>query len=138
MQTSLVNTFRDSTLWVGPGFWLKDIWPTDIWPTWCFINRTMTTRYVRNSCKVKVFIHLWNEMKQNFIKSKRLTSFFRKNIVKFRLNTGRNLPYLGVLALPTNIRLGWKRLTATNALAYYRRETLAAVKSFIKQANTWV
>jgi len=34
-------------------------------------------------------------------------------------------------ALPTNIRLGWKGLTVTNALAYCGTELITAVKSFI-------
>ncbi len=34
-------------------------------------------------------------------------------------------------ALPANIRLGWKGLPGTNALAYYEKSSLTAVKSFI-------
>jgi hypothetical protein len=34
-------------------------------------------------------------------------------------------------ALPANIRLGWKGLPRTNALAYYQKAQLRAVKSFI-------
>jgi hypothetical protein len=36
-----------------------------------------------------------------------------------------------LLALPTNIRLGWKGLPGTNALAYYKNSGCTAVKSFI-------
>ncbi len=40
--------------------------------------------------------------------------------------------YLGWhLALPANIRPGWKGLPGTNALAYYEKVKLTAVKSFI-------
>jgi hypothetical protein len=34
---------------------------------------------------------------------------------------------------PVNIRLGWKRLTVTNALTYYKVEFITAVSSFIVQ-----
>jgi hypothetical protein len=34
-------------------------------------------------------------------------------------------------ALPTNIRLDWKGQPGTNALAYYEKSYLTAVKSFI-------
>jgi hypothetical protein len=34
-------------------------------------------------------------------------------------------------ALPTNIRLGWKCLPRTNALAFYKNLQIMAVKSFI-------
>ncbi len=37
-------------------------------------------------------------------------------------------------ALPTNIRLGWKGLPETNALAYYEKAQLTAVKCFITLA----
>jgi hypothetical protein len=36
-----------------------------------------------------------------------------------------------LLALPTNIRLGWKGLPGTNALGYYENPKITAVKSFI-------
>jgi hypothetical protein len=39
-----------------------------------------------------------------------------------------------LLALPANIRLGWKGLPRTNALAYYEKLKLTAVKSFITLA----
>jgi hypothetical protein len=39
------------------------------------------------------------------------------------------------LALPTNIRLGWKGLPGTNALTYYEKLKLTAVKSFITLAT---
>jgi len=38
-------------------------------------------------------------------------------------------------ALPTNIRLGWKGLPGTNALAYYEKSQFTAVKRFITLAN---
>jgi len=36
-------------------------------------------------------------------------------------------------ALPSNIGLGLKWLTATNTLAYYKSELFVAVKSFVRQ-----
>ena len=39
------------------------------------------------------------------------------------------------LALPANIRLGWKGLPGTNTLAYYQKAYLTAVKSFITSAT---
>ncbi len=36
------------------------------------------------------------------------------------------------LALPTNIRLGWKALPGTNTLAYYIHSVITDVKSFIR------
>jgi len=39
------------------------------------------------------------------------------------------------LALSTNIRLSWKGLLGTNALAYYEKSQLTAVKSFITLAT---
>ncbi len=39
--------------------------------------------------------------------------------------------YGRLLALPTNIRLGWKGLPGKNALAYYEKSKLTAIKSFI-------
>jgi len=36
-----------------------------------------------------------------------------------------------LLALPTNIRLGWKGLAGTNTLAYYEHLQITAVKSLI-------
>ncbi len=39
-----------------------------------------------------------------------------------------------LLALPTNIKQGWKWLKVANALAYYDMTTITAVKSFIVQA----
>ncbi len=44
--------------------------------------------------------------------------------------------YGNLLALPTNIRLGWKGLSGTNALAYYEKAQLTAVKCFITLAAT--
>ncbi len=38
------------------------------------------------------------------------------------------------LALPSNIKLGWKGLPETNTLAYYENPQITAVKSFIVQA----
>jgi len=38
--------------------------------------------------------------------------------------------YSRLLALPTNIRLGWRGLPGTNALAYYEKAILTAVKTF--------
>ncbi len=46
------------------------------------------------------------------------------------------VPLLGrLLASPTNIRLGWKGLPGTYALAYYKNLYLTAVKSFIALAH---
>ncbi len=39
-----------------------------------------------------------------------------------------------LLALPTNIRLEWNLMAATNTLAYYEMAKITAVKSFIVQA----
>ncbi len=39
-----------------------------------------------------------------------------------------------LLSLPTNIRLGWPGWPVTNALAYYEKSYLTAVKSFITLA----
>ncbi len=39
--------------------------------------------------------------------------------------------YGWLLALPANIRLGRKRMTATNALAYFGTELIMALKRFI-------
>jgi hypothetical protein len=36
-----------------------------------------------------------------------------------------------LLALPTNIKSGWKGLPDTNALAYYENSKITPVKSFI-------
>jgi hypothetical protein len=46
---------------------------------------------------------------------------------------------LYALALLLNIRLVWKRLKVTNALAYYGTELITAIKCFIVQATglTW-
>jgi hypothetical protein len=41
------------------------------------------------------------------------------------------------LALPTNIRLGWKGLPGTNTLAYYENWQITAVKSFIGLAQAY-
>ncbi len=41
-----------------------------------------------------------------------------------------------LLALPTNIRLGWKGLPEINALAYYEKSSLTAVKSYIGLRST--
>jgi hypothetical protein len=46
----------------------------------------------------------------------------------------RSLTYSGAperLALPANIRLGWKGLQGTNTLAYYEDSQITSVKSFI-------
>jgi hypothetical protein len=43
--------------------------------------------------------------------------------------------YGRLLALLTNIRLSWKGLAGTNALAYYEKSSLKAVKSFITLAT---
>ncbi len=40
-----------------------------------------------------------------------------------------------LLALPANIRLGWKGLPGINALAYYEKSSLTAVKFFITLAT---
>jgi hypothetical protein len=45
---------------------------------------------------------------------------------------GASLGYAS--ALPANIRLGWKGLPGTNALAYYEKAYLTSVKSFITLA----
>ncbi len=39
------------------------------------------------------------------------------------------------LALPTNIRLGWKGFAGTYALAYFEKSLLTTVKSFITLAQ---
>ncbi len=39
-----------------------------------------------------------------------------------------------LLALPTNIRLGWKGLPGTNTPAFYKNLQIMAVKSFTVQA----
>ncbi len=41
---------------------------------------------------------------------------------------------LGLLASPTNTRLGWKGFPKTNTLAYYENPQIAAAKSFTVQA----
>jgi hypothetical protein len=41
--------------------------------------------------------------------------------------------YGRLLASPTNIRLGWKGLSGTNTLAYYKKPQITAVISFIVQ-----
>ncbi len=38
------------------------------------------------------------------------------------------------LALPTNIRLGWKGFPGRNTLVYYKNPLITSVKSFIVQA----
>ncbi len=43
-------------------------------------------------------------------------------------------PLSGRVGLPTNIRPGWKGLPGTNALAYYEKALLTAIKSFISLA----
>ncbi len=56
------------------------------------------------------------------------------NIFKQAYPSGTGLHSKGrVLALPTNISLGWKWLTLTNTLAYYATEFITAVKSFMVQ-----
>jgi hypothetical protein len=47
--------------------------------------------------------------------------------------SGASLGYS--LALPANIRLGWKGLPGKNALAYYEKSQLTVVKSFITLAT---
>jgi hypothetical protein len=56
----------------------------------------------------------------------------------------RSLPYSGApekrftqvaLALPANIRLGWKGLPGTNTLAYYKTPKITVAKSFITLAT---
>jgi len=47
--------------------------------------------------------------------------------------SGAPLWYI-LLALPANIRLGWKSLPGANALAYYENGQLTAQKSFITLA----
>ena len=42
--------------------------------------------------------------------------------------------YGKLLASPINIRLGWKGLSETNTLAYYKYPYITAVKSFIVKA----
>jgi hypothetical protein len=39
-----------------------------------------------------------------------------------------------LLALPTNIRLGWKGFPQSNTLAYYENPLITSVKSFIRLA----
>jgi hypothetical protein len=39
--------------------------------------------------------------------------------------------YSNLLALPTNIKLGWKWMAETNALAYYDSATVTSIKSLI-------
>jgi hypothetical protein len=43
--------------------------------------------------------------------------------------------YGRLLAVPTNIRLGWKDLSGTNTLAYCEKEQLTTVKSFVVEAS---
>jgi hypothetical protein len=44
----------------------------------------------------------------------------------------RKVPHLGkLLALPTKISIGWKRLSELNTLAYYENLYITDVKSFI-------
>ncbi len=43
--------------------------------------------------------------------------------------------YGRILASLTNFRLGWKGLPGTNALAYYEKVQLTALKSFITLAT---
>ncbi len=38
------------------------------------------------------------------------------------------------MPLPTNIRLGWKNLPGTNALAYYEKAYITAIKGIITLA----
>ncbi len=55
--------------------------------------KTHRCRQLRYSCEAKDFIHLWNEMRWNFIKTK--SEGPRKlflNTVNFRSGSGRNLP----------------------------------------------
>jgi hypothetical protein len=40
-----------------------------------------------------------------------------------------------LLALPTKIRLGWKRMEVVNTLAYYDTATLTVVKRFMVQVT---
>ncbi len=46
-----------------------------------------------------------------------------------------NLASGGLLALPTNIKLGWELIKVANVLANYDKATIRAVKSFIVQAQ---
>ncbi len=39
--------------------------------------------------------------------------------------------YRRLLALPANIKLGWKGLPLANVLAFYEKSSLTAIKSFI-------
>jgi hypothetical protein len=39
------------------------------------------------------------------------------------------------MAMPTNIRLGWERLTVTNTLAYYDAELTKKLKSLIVKTS---
>ncbi len=41
----------------------------------------------------------------------------------------------GLLALTSNISLGWRKLAVTNTLTYYYRDSIFAVKCFIVQAQ---
>ncbi len=43
--------------------------------------------------------------------------------------------HLRLLASPANIRLGWKGLPRTNAIAYYEKVEITGVKSFITLAQ---
>jgi hypothetical protein len=40
-----------------------------------------------------------------------------------------------LLALPTNVKLGWDRMAVANTLAYYDEATITAVKTFIAQTS---
>ncbi len=48
-----------------------------------------------------------------------------------RVENLKGVSLLYELALPTNIRLGWKVLPGTNTLAYYENLQIADVQSFI-------
>jgi hypothetical protein len=54
-----------------------------------------------------------------------------KDLGRYLLGPILGAPLQGrLLALPTNIRLGWKGLPGTNALAYFENSELTAVRSF--------
>ncbi len=48
--------------------------------------------------------------------------------------TRRGLQLNNLLALLSNIRLGWKWLTVTDTTAYYGTELITAVKGFMVEA----
>jgi hypothetical protein len=42
-----------------------------------------------------------------------------------------------LLALPTNIKLGWERKAVSNTLAFYDKATITAVKTIIFYRHLW-